>query len=277
MAGHEGLTATYSQCRPQAGGVDRAFCWNTFTLPPNIPVGYYGVMWWWEFNGGEHYNSCAGLQVVATEAELTAPPAPPPPPAMAAPAPGAPPPAPACPPGGGNTNGGCPGQQNAAPDCRNDHNCCDPGFTCYRKNNGYSGCRTAGSCTPGEVFDADPPEFKTPWACDILGGVCNVNEVAAANAFSMANPPIILSSAEQDLYMQTFGDPAAMSLQAAMEEAAAGGLPPPAVPQPMPGTPGGPPQGAPGAPAATPGAGVSSAYKVAGTSFALAAALMQVV
>jgi len=277
IAGHEGLDATYSQCRPQAGGVDRAFCWNTFTLPPNMAAGYYGVMWWWEFNGGEHYNSCAGLQVVGTAAELTSPPAPPPPPAAPSPNPGDPAPQPSCP-QNPQTNANCPGQQNAAPDCRNDHNCCHPNFACYQKNSDYSGCRPVGTCEPGQIFDRDEQRFQTPWDCTYLGGECDAEEQAAVNAFQAANPSQSLSPADRDLYMQEFGDPAAMSMQVAMEAAANNGGMTPAMPVgPIGGAPVAPVQGTPGAPSApgAGGAGVSSACKVVGSTVAVVAAMLQ--
>merc|ERR1712048_181294 len=277
LDGHGGLTATYSQCRPQAGGVDRAFCWNTFTLPPNIAPGFYGVMWWWEFNGGEHYNSCAGLRIVATEAELTSPPAPPPPPAAPAPSPGDPAPVPNFPPGSGVNNGNCPGQNNPAPDCTTDHECCDPGEACYRKNRFYSGCRPAGTCTPGALFDGDAnTPFHTPWDCTCNGGQCNAQEQTMVNAANAAGQPVG-TEAEGDLYLATYGDSAAAAMNKAMEEAAAGAMPmPPMAPTaPVPGAPTAPGV-APATPVApgAPVAGVSSASKFAGTSLVAVTAMM---
>lgn len=118
------------------------------------------------------------LQLLCRTPDLTSPPAPPAPSSSGAPAP-----QPACPPGGGSTNGNCPGQQNAAKDCRNDHNCCDPGFACYRKNDGYSDCRTIKSCRLGEVFQNDEQRFRTLWDCTYLGGECDVAEQQRVNVF----------------------------------------------------------------------------------------------
>mmetsp|Transcript_61199 Transcript_61199/g.96495 ORF Transcript_61199/g.96495 Transcript_61199/m.96495 type:complete len:341 (+) Transcript_61199:68-1090(+) len=45
--------------------------------------------------------------------------------------------------------------------------CCeDAGLFCYEKNNEYATCKA--SCTPG-VDQYDPPQFRTPWSCNILG------------------------------------------------------------------------------------------------------------
>lgn len=36
-----------------SSGVDRAICYGTFVVPPDLEEGIYTFMWWWEFNGGE--------------------------------------------------------------------------------------------------------------------------------------------------------------------------------------------------------------------------------
>jgi len=49
----------------QTPGVDKAECMATFRLPLNLQAGVYTFMWWWEFNAGEYYNSCADALVTA--------------------------------------------------------------------------------------------------------------------------------------------------------------------------------------------------------------------
>jgi len=47
----------------QQPGVDKAECMATFRLPSDLSPGVYTLMWWWEFNAGEYYNSCADALV----------------------------------------------------------------------------------------------------------------------------------------------------------------------------------------------------------------------
>lgn len=49
----------------QTPGVDRAECKATYKLPTDLSPGTYTIMWWWEFNPGQYYNSCAEVQVTA--------------------------------------------------------------------------------------------------------------------------------------------------------------------------------------------------------------------
>jgi len=206
-AAFPGLTRTYSKCTPQRGGVDRAFCYGRYTMPANFEEGFYGFMWWWEFNRGEHYNSCVGVQVVSQAnralADAQGTPTPPPPP-------GVDPPTPPTPVAGG---AGCPmmsdGETNGRPytcgnnDCTQFHNCCPQGATCYRKNQFYSGCRTD-TCTPGSINNNDPPQFRTPWECVQLGGVCT--EQTRANS-------VMAMGMEMNLFMANAAlDPASSEL-----------------------------------------------------------------
>lgn len=46
------------------GGVDKTKCIDKFTVPTNLQNGIYTFMWWWEFNAGEYYNSCADVEIV---------------------------------------------------------------------------------------------------------------------------------------------------------------------------------------------------------------------
>jgi len=61
------LQRTFSNCFVNGArvgsGVDKAVCSGTFTVPSHLEFGIYTFMWWWEFNGGEFYNSCADVLV----------------------------------------------------------------------------------------------------------------------------------------------------------------------------------------------------------------------
>jgi len=69
------LERTFSNCfvngNRVGSGVDKAVCSGTFTVPTHLQDGIYTFMWWWEFNGGEFYNSCA--DVLVTNANETRP------------------------------------------------------------------------------------------------------------------------------------------------------------------------------------------------------------
>jgi hypothetical protein len=173
------LERSYSNCNPQRGGVDRAFCHGEFQIPTTMQAGFYGFMWWWEFNQGEFYNSCAGIEIVGAKGPGA-------PPAQLNPqnpnAPGPSPPTLEDP-------GDCPlpqdveGGFNNNPttcsdlDCTVDHHCCPDGMTCYHKNQYFSGCRP--DCAPG-IYDQDPPQFQTPWDCEYMGGMCTPTVMRAA-------------------------------------------------------------------------------------------------
>mmetsp|Transcript_870 Transcript_870/g.1116 ORF Transcript_870/g.1116 Transcript_870/m.1116 type:complete len:484 (-) Transcript_870:114-1565(-) len=76
----------FSACNPRQANVDNADCQDTFILPANTPPGVHTMMWWWEFNAGEFYNSCADVNVVASTGPAPAP-APAPGPAPGSPTP----------------------------------------------------------------------------------------------------------------------------------------------------------------------------------------------
>jgi len=61
------LDKTFSNCYVNGNrvgpNVDKAVCSGTFTVPSHLQHGIYTFMWWWEFNGGEFYNSCADVLV----------------------------------------------------------------------------------------------------------------------------------------------------------------------------------------------------------------------
>jgi len=45
--------------------IDAADCRGSFKVPTDLAPGIYTFMWWWEFNPGQFYNSCADINVVA--------------------------------------------------------------------------------------------------------------------------------------------------------------------------------------------------------------------
>jgi len=54
----------------------------------------------------------------------------------------------------------------AGQDCRGTGCCADAGLTCYAKDAGWAACMA--SCTPG-INPYDPPEYQTPWSCNVVG------------------------------------------------------------------------------------------------------------
>lgn len=53
----------------------------------------------------------------------------------------------------------------AGEDCSSTRCCTGAGQQCFRKNAYWAGCRA--SCTPG-VDPADPPQYQSPWSCELL-------------------------------------------------------------------------------------------------------------
>jgi len=155
VAKYPGLQRTFSNCVPNKSGVDRAPCSGKFKLPDDLQKGTYTVMWWWEFNPGEFYNSCADMQVGDKPPAPT--PAPPPPPG--------PKPDPCAwysTPPETKAMSICPGENGD--DCSRHHDCCGGGTKCYYKSNGTAGCLKA--CPgPGYINPDDPPAVRTPWEC----------------------------------------------------------------------------------------------------------------
>merc|ERR1719421_1352158 len=58
----------FSNCDPRQAAVDAADCQDEFQIKPTTPPGRYTLMWWWEFNGGEFYNTCADITITAAAA-----------------------------------------------------------------------------------------------------------------------------------------------------------------------------------------------------------------
>jgi len=55
-------------CLGLGTSTDTADCQGTWTVPANIAVGRHTLMWWWEFNTGEFYNTCADVMITAAAA-----------------------------------------------------------------------------------------------------------------------------------------------------------------------------------------------------------------
>jgi len=56
----------FSACNPRQANVDAADCQDTWVVPMNTQPGVHTLMWWWEFNQGEFYNSCADVTILAS-------------------------------------------------------------------------------------------------------------------------------------------------------------------------------------------------------------------
>jgi len=56
---------TYSNCVPNQAGVDAAPCTGDVAVPVDLPPGVYSIMWFWEFNPGQFYNTCSDIEIVA--------------------------------------------------------------------------------------------------------------------------------------------------------------------------------------------------------------------
>jgi len=67
-------------CLGLATSTDTADCQGTWQVPTTLAVGRYTLMWWWEFNTGEFYNSCADVFITAAEGIAPGGDASPPPP-----------------------------------------------------------------------------------------------------------------------------------------------------------------------------------------------------
>ena len=65
-------TMSYSSdggdCLGLATSTDTADCQGTWVVPATLAEGRYTIMWWWEFNAGEFYNTCADVMITAAGA-----------------------------------------------------------------------------------------------------------------------------------------------------------------------------------------------------------------
>ena len=62
---------TYSNCVPNQAGVDNAPCTGTVQVPSTLAPGVYSMMWFWEFNPGQFYNTCADVEILAAAGTTT--------------------------------------------------------------------------------------------------------------------------------------------------------------------------------------------------------------
>ena len=63
IAGQMSYSSDGGDCLGLAQSTDTADCQGTWTVPNNLQPGRYTIMWWWEFNAGEYYNSCADAEI----------------------------------------------------------------------------------------------------------------------------------------------------------------------------------------------------------------------
>merc|ERR1719223_191351 len=63
------------------------------------------------------------------------------------------------------TDGSCDTEEYE--NCLSSKCCKDVGFLCYEKDKYYAQCRP--ECQPG-IHPDDPPQYRTPWSCNVLGG-----------------------------------------------------------------------------------------------------------
>jgi len=136
------LESTFSNCylngEKVGPAVDKAICYGTFEIPTHLQEGVYTFMWWWEFNGGEFYNSCADVTIgLGTKPT-------PMPTASSAPTPS---PVGDC----GNTWGQCGGSGWSGPTC------CATGDVCRSFNEWYSQCVPDSSQMPTPIPTTPAP------------------------------------------------------------------------------------------------------------------------
>ena len=65
IAGQMSYSSDGGDCLGLAQSTDTADCQGTWTVPTDLQPGRYTIMWWWEFNAGEFYNSCADVMITA--------------------------------------------------------------------------------------------------------------------------------------------------------------------------------------------------------------------
>ena len=75
------------------------------------------------------------------------------------------------------TDGSC--STGAYENCLTSKCCQDLGFLCYQKDQYYAQCRS--ECQPG-INPDDPPQYRTPWSCNVLGELTPVPTAAPTPA-----------------------------------------------------------------------------------------------
>jgi len=133
----EGVNCHFNDCGAPPHKYSKSTYTETVTLPSSLPSGPGTLRWFWVCKETvEIFASCIDVNIV-----------------------GGGPPTPAPAPGGT----GC---AATGDDCSSSSCCADGSMTCYKKDQYWATCRP--ECTPG-VWSEDPPEYQTPWACDMLG------------------------------------------------------------------------------------------------------------
>jgi hypothetical protein len=141
-----------------ASGPDRAECTknradcfveDTFTIPSNFQCSGKAATLRWSWlvaDFDEIYVNCLDLELTDGSGGGVTPPTP----------------APTTAPPKDGDPGTCP--SNA---CLRSPNCCSAGLTCFEKDQFFAQCME--TCKPG-VSPNDPPQYRTPWTCRVLGG-----------------------------------------------------------------------------------------------------------
>jgi hypothetical protein len=65
IAGQMSYSSDGGDCLGLGTSTDTADCQGTWTVPTTLQEGRYTVLWFWEFNAGEYYNSCADVMITA--------------------------------------------------------------------------------------------------------------------------------------------------------------------------------------------------------------------
>lgn len=93
---------------------------------------------------------------------------------------------------------------NSSEDCSDTRCCAADGYSCYRKHQTYAGCRKTGTCVTGHPYTLDPPELRTPWSCEDLAHLSQVQvrrdqeELAPKRKALVMSPLVNLTSNERE-------------------------------------------------------------------------------
>jgi len=69
IIGQMSYSSDGGDCLGLGTSTDTADCQGTWQVPTTLQEGRYTVMWWWEFNTGEFYNTCADVFITAAEGD----------------------------------------------------------------------------------------------------------------------------------------------------------------------------------------------------------------
>jgi len=133
----EGVNCHFNDCGAPAHRYSKSTYTETVTLPSSLPSGPGTLRWYWVCHEtNEIFASCIDVNIVG---------------------------------GGPPTPAPSPGSAACAADgedCRSSKCCADESKTCYVKDQHWGICRS--ECAPG-IWSEDPPEYQTPWTCEVLG------------------------------------------------------------------------------------------------------------